>query len=107
MKVWELIKTRWSEWYYFKRKEFILWQETRRRGGKEIRRDKRRGRQQEIKEIKEAIYSDLQNGWMVGDFRMQVEHAEALERDRGTMPLKELEEIYVYYRTMQNEITRR
>jgi hypothetical protein len=104
---WYTIKERCFEWYYFKRKEFILWQETRRRGGKETRGAKRKERQGEIKEVKEAIYSDLQNGWMVGDFRIQVEHAEVLERDRGTTPLKELEEIYFYYRTMQNEIIRR
>jgi len=93
----------WSEWSYFKKKELSIWRETKRRGGPELRVTKRRARQEEIKELKEALYSDLEKGWMTGDFRMEIEHVDALREGFSKIPLEDLEKIYLYYRSMQNE----
>jgi hypothetical protein len=57
----------------------------------------------EIRELKEALYSDLEKGWMTGDFRMEVEHVDALREGIAKIPLENLEKIYLYYRSMQNE----
>jgi len=97
----------WSEWSYFKKKELAVWRETKRRGGPEVRAMKRRARQQEIRELKEALYSDLETGWMAGDFRMEIEHVDVLKYGPVNIPLEELEKIYLYYRSMQNETIER
>ena len=97
------LKKWWSHWSYFKRKEYIIWKETKRRGGALVRKAKRMNRLEEIRSTKEALYSDLESGWMLGDFRISLEHIELLRDGRGRMPLSELEQIYICYRTMQNE----
>lgn len=102
-KIWSDLKQWWSHWSYFKRKEYIIWKETKRRGGAIMRQIKRSERLEEIRAIKEALYSDLESGWMLGDFRISLEHIESLKEGRGRMPISELENIYVCYRTMQNE----
>lgn len=97
----------WSEWSYFKKKELAIWRETKRRGGPEARVMKRRARQEEIRELKEALYSDLEVGWMAGDFRMDIEHVDVLKDGPVRIPLEELEKIYLNYRSMQNETINR
>ena len=97
----------WSEWSYFKKKELKIWRETKKRGGPKLRAMRRRARQEESRELKEALYSDLEKGWMTGDFRMEVEHVDALRDGATRLPLEELEKIYLYYRSMQNETINR
>lgn len=97
----------WSEWSYFKKKELAIWRETKKRGGPKLRAMRRRARQEESRELKEALYSDLEKGWMTGDFRMEVEHVDALRDGATRLPLEELEKIYLYYRSMQNETINR
>jgi hypothetical protein len=67
----------------------------------------RLARQEESRELKEALYSDLEKGWMTGDFRMEVEHVNALKDGFAKIPLEGLEKIYLYYRSMQNETINR
>jgi len=93
----------WSEWSYFKKKELKIWRETKRRGGPKLRAMQRLARQEESRELKEALYSDLEKGWMAGDFRMEIEHVDALREGFAKIPLEALEKIYLYYRSMQNE----
>lgn len=99
----ERFKVWWSEWSYFKRKELAIWRETKKRGGPKVRALQRWARQEESRELKEALYSDLEKGWMTGDFRMEVEHVNTLREGFAKIPLEELEKIYLYYRSMQNE----
>ncbi len=101
--LWSDFRKWWGHWIYFKRKEYIIWKETKRKGGPLVRKAKRLERLDEIRATKEAIYSDLESGWMLGDFRISLEHVELLRDGRGRMPLSELEEIYICYRSMQNE----
>ena len=44
---------------------------------------------------------------MTGDFRMEVEHVDALREGFAKIPLEDLEKIYLYYRSMQNETINR
>ena len=97
----------WSEWSYFKKKELAIWRETKKRGGPKLRAMQRLARQEESRELKEALYSDLEKGWMTGDFRMEVEHVNALKDGFAKIPLEELEKIYLFYRSMQNETINR
>ena len=97
----------WSEWSYFKKKELKIWRETKRRGGPKLRAMQSLARQEESRELKEALYSDLEKGWMTGDFRMEVEHVNALKDGFAKIPLEGLEKIYLYYRSMQNETINR
>ena len=103
----ERFEALWSEWSYFKKKELAIWRETKKRGGPKLRAMRRRARQEESRELKEALYSDLEKGWMTGDFRMEVEHVNALKDGFAKIPLEGLEKIYLYYRSMQNEIINR
>lgn len=97
------LKQKWQSWKRDFTKKFILWYETRRRGGIEARDSKRRDRQSEIYHAKESIYSDLESGWMLGEFRMRGDHVEKLKGGWKLMTVSQLEEIYRYYRTWQNE----
>jgi hypothetical protein len=97
----------WSEWSYFKKKELKIWRENKKRGGPKLRAMQRLARQEESRELKEALYSDLEKGWMTGDFRMEVEHVNALKDGFAKIPLEGLEKIYLYYRSMQNETINR
>lgn len=103
----ERLEAWWSEWSYFKKKELKIWRETKKRGGPNLRAMQRLARQEESRELKEALYSDLEKGWMTGDFRMEVEHVNALRDGFAKIPLEGLEKIYLYYRSMQNETINR
>ncbi len=97
------LREKWNSWKKDFTKKFTLWYETRRRGGVEARSSKRKDRQSEIYQAKEAIYSDLESGWMLGEFRMRGDHVEQLKGGWKLMTVSRLEEIYRYYRTWQNE----
>jgi len=97
------LREKWTSRKRDLKKRFSFWYETRRRGGVEARASKRRDRQAEIYHAKEAIYSDLESGWMLGEFRMRGDHVEQLKGGWKRMTISQLEELYRYYRTWQNE----
>ena len=97
------LREKWTSWKSDFKKKFTLWYENRRRGGLEARASKRRDRQSEIYHAKEVIYSDLESGWMLGEFRRWGDHVEQLKGGWKFMTASQLEEIYRYYRTWQNE----
>ena len=96
------LKEKMKSWWILKKKECSLRSEDKRRGGKEKRDSKRKERREEIQGAKWAMYSDLQSGWMIGDFRISEEHARELTSWK-TMTIKEMEAIYLHYRAWQNQ----
>jgi len=96
------LKEKIAKWWLSKKKEWFLKREDRKRGGKARRDRKRKERREEILGAKWAMYSDLQDGWMLGDFRPSHEHVKELTGWRG-ITIKRMEEIYLHYRAWQNQ----
>lgn len=88
-------------WWARKKKEYVLRIEDRKRGGKVRRDEKRKERREETQSAKWAMYSDLQSGWMIGDFRISAEDAKKLT-NWNRMTLSEMESIYLNYRAWHN-----
>jgi hypothetical protein len=95
------IKKKYEEY----RIRYILWSEDRKRGGAESRKALRLERRNDTRFIKESLYLDLQQGWLIGDFRMLPEHVETVGR-WANEPLSTIVEIHRYYRGWQNEEVR-
>lgn len=92
-------KERFRIWKRMKRKECAVRRETKRRGGTEARDKRRMERRLDITEEKLSIFRDLQNGWMIGDFRPSPEDVDAIRSGWSNMTHEELKRIHNRYRS--------
>lgn len=93
------LKQEFKEWYRKFRKALDVKQEVKRRGGREPVNESRKRRQEEIRWIKEDVIKDLQNGWIIGDFRIREEHTAILSSRPFSIPIEELIKIKKEYRS--------
>jgi len=90
---------RFESWKRMKRKECAVRKETDRRGGKEARDRRRAERRLDIENEKRAIFKDLQNGWMLGDFRPSPEDIDVIRNGWARVTHEELKKIHSRYRS--------
>ena len=85
----------WEE----RKKRFGLWLEDRRRGGKETRDQARRLRREATLFLKQELFKDLEYGWIVGDFRLQMDDIEVVKGGPESLPLTHIRELHKKYRS--------
>ena len=81
------------------KKNFGLWLEDRKRGGKEGRANSRRNRREETLLLKTEIYTDLEWGWTVGDFRLQMDDIDLIKEGPQGITLTKIRELHKKYRS--------
>ena len=102
MKNWKELKERYRSWKRMKRKECAVQKETKRRGGKEDRDRKRGERRLAIAEEKLSIFRDLQEGWMLGDFRPSPDDVDLIRTGWAKITHDELRKIHTKYRSFRD-----
>jgi hypothetical protein len=80
------------------RKRFIIWWQTRKRGGALSRVLARENRKERIKNLKKNMMHDLMVGHNIGDYTMQNADLEIFIKLDRNPPLSKLEELHLRYR---------
>jgi len=88
-----------KSWYRMFRKRMDVRSEVKKRGGRAAVNESRSRRQEEIRFVKEGIIKDLYNGLILGDFRIQQEHAAIISARATSIPIEELVRIKKEYRS--------
>lgn len=93
------ILAQFKAWYRMFRKRMDVKSEVKKRGGREAVNESRFRRQEEIRFLKEDIIRDIHNGLILGDFRIQQEHAGVISQRPSSIPIVELVRIKNNYRS--------